>query len=72
MAREGGSSPWSPKSATVLVISISFCILLSAKIEEFCCSTMVIVEPVYYGHLGTNKMCPDYQGGLIFQVILHI
>ena len=23
------------------------------------------VEPVYYGHLGTNQMCPDYQGVLI-------
>ena len=28
------------------------------------------VEPVYYGHLGTNKKCPDYQV-LIFQVIKH-
>ena len=26
------------------------------------------VEPVYYGHLGTNQKCPDYQGVLIFQV----
>ena len=23
------------------------------------------VEPVYYGHLGTNKKCPDFQGVLI-------
>ena len=29
------------------------------------------VEPVYYGHLGTDKKCPDYQGVLIFQVILY-
>ena len=29
------------------------------------------MEPVYYGHLGTNKKCPDYQGVLIFQVSLH-
>ena len=29
------------------------------------------VEPVYYGHLGTSKKCPDYQGLLIFQVILY-
>ena len=29
------------------------------------------VEPVYYGHLGTNKKCPDYQGVLIFQVNLY-
>ena len=28
-------------------------------------------EPVYYGHLGTNKNRPDYQGVLIFQVILY-
>ena len=30
-----------------------------------------IVEPVYYGHLGTNQRCPDYQGVLIFQVSLY-
>ena len=29
------------------------------------------VEPVYYGHLGTNQRCPDYQGVLIFQVGLY-
>ena len=29
------------------------------------------VEPVYYGHLGTTKKCPDYQGVLIFQVSLY-
>ena len=29
------------------------------------------VEPVYYGHLGTIKKCPDYQGVLIFQVSLY-
>ena len=28
------------------------------------------VEPVYYGHPGTNQRCPDYQGVLIFQVSL--
>ena len=33
---------------------------------------MYTVEPaVYYGHLGTNQKCPDYQGVLIFQVNLH-
>ena len=37
--------------------------LLSAQ-----CNT---VEPVYYGHLGTNQRCPDYQGLLIFQVSLY-
>ena len=31
---------------------------------------MCTVEPVYYGHLGTNQKCPDYQGVLIFQVSL--
>ena len=29
------------------------------------------VEPVYYGHLGTDKQCPDYQSVLIFQVSLY-
>ena len=29
------------------------------------------VEPEYYGHLKTNQKCPDYQGGLIFQVSLY-
>ena len=29
------------------------------------------VKPVYYGHLGTEKKCPDYQGVLIVQVILY-
>ena len=29
------------------------------------------VEPVYCGHLGTKKKCPDYQGVLIFQVNLY-
>ena len=32
---------------------------------------VVTVEPVYYGHLGTNQRCPDYQGVLIFQVSLY-
>ena len=29
------------------------------------------MEPVYYGQLGTNKKCPDYQIVLIFQVSLY-
>ena len=29
------------------------------------------VEPVYYGQLVTSKECPDYQGVLIFQVVLY-
>ena len=29
------------------------------------------VEPVYYGHLGTNQRYPDYQSVLIFQVSLY-
>ena len=33
--------------------------------------TVATVEPVYYGHFGTAKKCPDYQGVLIFQVILY-
>ena len=36
-----------------------------------CYACKYTVEPVYYGHLGTNKKCPDYQGVLIFQVILY-
>ena len=28
------------------------------------------VEPVYYGHLGTNQKFPDYHSVLIFQVSL--
>ena len=39
----------------------------SVLIYRFHCT----VEPVYYGHLGTNQRCPDYQGVLIFQVSLH-
>ena len=34
-------------------------------------SNTTTVEPVYYGYLGTNKKCPDYQGVLIFQVSLY-
>ena len=29
------------------------------------------VEPVYYGHLWTSQKFPDYQGVLIFQVIMY-
>ena len=29
------------------------------------------MEPVYYGHLGTNHKCPDYEGALIVQVSLY-
>ena len=29
------------------------------------------VEPVYYGHHGTGKKCPGYQGVLIFLVNLY-
>ena len=29
------------------------------------------MEPVYYGHLGSNQKCPDYQGVLIVQVSLY-
>ena len=28
------------------------------------------MKPVYYGHLGTSKKCPDYQCVLIFQGVL--
>ena len=29
------------------------------------------VEPVYYGHLGNDQTFPDYQGVMIFQIILY-
>ena len=29
---------------------------------------MSTAEPVYYGHRGANKKCPDYKGVLIFLV----
>ena len=29
------------------------------------------MEPLYYGHLGTNPKCPDYQGVWIFRVSLY-
>ena len=29
------------------------------------------MKPVYCGHPGTNKKCPDYKGVLIFQVGLY-
>ena len=32
---------------------------------------MKTVEPVYYGYLETNKMCPDNQSFLIFQVVIY-
>ena len=34
-------------------------------------SYIYTVKPVYYGHLGTNEKCSDYQGVLIFQVNLY-
>ena len=36
-----------------------------------CTYVCITVESVYYGHLGTNERCPDYQGILIFQVSLY-
>ena len=32
---------------------------------------MCRMEPVYYGHLGTDQKCPNYQGVLFYQVILY-
>ena len=31
----------------------------------YCKTHSLIVEPVYYGHLGTNQKCLDNQGVLI-------
>ena len=36
-----------------------------------CSCTIFSTVHVFYGHLGTNHKCPDYQGVLIFQVSLH-
>ena len=30
------------------------------------------MEPVYYGHLGTNRKYPDYQGVLILVILCHL
>jgi len=32
---------------------------------------MTTVEPMYYGHLRSDQTCLDYQGVLIFLVILY-
>ena len=32
--------------------------------EQLCIKNNITVEPVYYGHLGTNKKCPDFPGQL--------
>ena len=40
------------------------------SIERYCTYTCT-VEPVYSGHLGTPKNCPDYRGVLISQVLLY-
>ena len=39
--------------------------------SRLCRQIKCTVEPVYYGHLGTNQKCPDYQGILIFRVSLY-
>ena len=46
-------------------------LLVTINVACFCCKQLYTVEPVYYGHLGTNQRCPDYQGILIFQVSLY-
>ena len=43
-------------------------------VAAFCAKSRMVMntaEPVYYGNLGTNKKCLDYQGVLIFQVTLY-
>ena len=44
---------------------LQFCFHIEPKVFN-----LATVEPVYYGHLGTSKKCPDYQDVPIFQVIL--
>ena len=53
------------------VVRLSNCLCnlaltIMSDYSEKLCNTL---ECVYYGHLGTSKKCPDYQGVLIFQVI---
>ena len=46
----------------------------SSSYKTSICKTVTLnntAEPVYYGHLGTGKKYPDYQGVLIFQVVLY-
>ena len=43
----------------------------SSLMESLSILKLNTVEPVYYGHLGTNQRCLDYQGVLIFQVSLY-
>ena len=47
--------------------------VVTFTVEILCNHEWVLrtVEPVYYGHLGTDQRCPDYQGVLIFQVSLY-
>ena len=55
------------------------CIWLPLNVQDYYHSpgfgeklpTCAIVEPVYSGHLGTPKNCPDYRGVLISQVRLY-
>ena len=46
------------------------CYIVFGDLSQALKQNLISVEPVYYGHLGTSKKCPDYQGVLIFQVIL--
>jgi len=56
-------------------LAITYIVLLSSALKFIVCIMLklwrVIVEPAYYGHLGTSKKCPDYQGVRIFQIILY-
>ena len=44
-------------------------ILISSVKYPLCCCELV--EPMYYGRIGTIHKCPDYQGVLIIQFSLH-
>ena len=43
--------------------------ILLDVVPDYTCGTCVLYN---YEHLGTGKKCPDYQGVLISQVILHV
>ena len=46
-------------------------LLLSSTLQDLTGIKLRTVEPVYYGDLGTNHKCPDYQGVLSFYMIKH-
>ena len=52
----------------VIYIYIYIYIYVSAYVHNY----YIAVETVFYGNLGTEHKCPDYQSGLILQVSLYV